>query len=83
MKGKYHILSSFCFWVDKDFNFLSSANLSLDDDEEHLSVLFAKLEKLFVIQQGESSLREMEGGVKSFKYILVFFIENLLEDMRI
>ena len=37
--------------VSKDFNFLSSANLSLDDDDdEHLSVLFAKLEKktLFV-----------------------------------
>ena len=36
--------------VSKDFNFLSSANLSFDDDEEHLSVLLplAKLEKLFV-----------------------------------
>ena len=55
--------------MSKDFNFLSSANFSLDDDEEHLSVLVAKLEKLFVIQQGESSLREMVGGVKSFKYI--------------
>ena len=38
------------FIVSKDFNFLSSANLSFDDDEEHLSVLLplAKLEKLFV-----------------------------------
>ena len=37
------------FIVSKDFNFLSSANLSFDDDEEHLSVLliFAKLENPF------------------------------------
>ena len=72
--------------MSKDFNFLSSANLSLDDDdEEHLSVLllFAKLEEkkhyLYHFQVENfnrvNHLYEDVWGAKVFKS--VFFIEDL------
>ena len=65
--------------MSKDFNFLSSANLSLDDDDdEHLSVLFAKLEKkntICIIFNRVNHLYEDVWGAKVFKS--VFFIEDL------